>query len=551
MKFFNYQIDDSLIKKYAPITFFALVALILFANNHIISLWDQDESAYAGFALNMKKSDNWLIPDFMWSDVHRKPPLHFWNIAISYHIFGVNEFSVRFPSSLLIFATYLLVYLWGKPLFGNRVSFYGSVVLSTSFLVTSLAKVSVTDATLLFFTTVCALAILHLMQEKSWKWVLIFWGSFSLAVLTKGPPVIMFSIMLMGILFVFHPNRKNLILLHPWFFLPLACLPLYIWGWYCTQIPGGKDFITWMIDWYILKRVSGSVFGQTGPPGTHLVGIFVFFIPYLMFTPRAFGNSILYVFKDKGTGLLLGAWFVAAWFIFELSPSKLPAYVVAAHVPLALLIAQLLSKYETTGERPHKLLAVAHFILATIIFLALCIIPFYLELTIFKTIAFVLCGIALLGAVALSIAHYRKKSFIALMLITNLTFQIAAWVVLLPLIDVFKDSSKRIGEYVAQNASSNASVWIANDHGHPPSLPFYLKLNFENVAEEKNIETLVNQYRSSQPHVFILNEDQKNSFIALIPDAQYETISSLLIDRNQQAYYYVLMNKTAAKSNEP
>jgi 4-amino-4-deoxy-L-arabinose transferase-like glycosyltransferase len=235
--------------------YLALVAFILLFGNNWVSLWDQDEAAYAGFAKNMVESGNWLMPEFMWSEVHRKPPLHFWNIAISYKIFGINEFAVRFPSVIFVLLTLALTFFGGRKIFGERESFNGMVVLSTSFLVMSLAKVSVTDATLLFFTTLCAVSMLHVLLYRSKLWIFLFWLGFAMALLTKGPPIILFTGVFAFILFVLHPNRKNLLQLHPWFFLPVALLPLWYWGYLCTQAEGGKEFIEWMIDWYILKRV--------------------------------------------------------------------------------------------------------------------------------------------------------------------------------------------------------------------------------------------------------------------------------------------------------
>src|SRR6478752_3145184 len=109
-------------KKYFFLVLWLTIVLILFSGNQLISLWDQDEAAYAGFALNMLDSHNWIIPKFMWSEVHRKTPLHFWSIVLSYKLFGINEFSVRLPSSLMIFFTYVSIYMAGKPLFGDKVS---------------------------------------------------------------------------------------------------------------------------------------------------------------------------------------------------------------------------------------------------------------------------------------------------------------------------------------------------------------------------------------------------------------------------------------------
>ena len=57
-------------------------------------IFDQDEAAYAGFAMKMVQSGDWVIPEYYWSDVHRKTPLHFWMIAYSYSIFGMNEWAI-------------------------------------------------------------------------------------------------------------------------------------------------------------------------------------------------------------------------------------------------------------------------------------------------------------------------------------------------------------------------------------------------------------------------------------------------------------------------
>ena len=82
--------------EWKTILVFVALTAIVFVNNGKISLWDQDEAAYAGFAKRMIETHNYIVPDFTWSEPHRKPPLHFWLIALSYKIFGVNTFALRF-----------------------------------------------------------------------------------------------------------------------------------------------------------------------------------------------------------------------------------------------------------------------------------------------------------------------------------------------------------------------------------------------------------------------------------------------------------------------
>src|SRR5262245_17837218 len=83
----------------------AVLAFDLLLFNQTISLWDDDEAAYAGFAQQMLRSGDWVTLDYQWSSLHRKPPLHIWTVAVSFLIFGENEFALRLPSVMAIWLT--------------------------------------------------------------------------------------------------------------------------------------------------------------------------------------------------------------------------------------------------------------------------------------------------------------------------------------------------------------------------------------------------------------------------------------------------------------
>ncbi len=176
-----------------PILLLAIVLLgcfNLFLNNWSVSLWDQDEAAYAGFARQMRETGNWLVPEFTWSEPHRKTPFHFWTIAAAYAVFGENEFAVRFPSALAVLGTCLILFSMGKRLFGADVALTAALVLLCSFFVPNLAKVSVTDALLMFFETLAALSLLNYLHQPHWKWNVWLWLAVSIGLLVKGPPIL-------------------------------------------------------------------------------------------------------------------------------------------------------------------------------------------------------------------------------------------------------------------------------------------------------------------------------------------------------------------------
>lgn len=522
--------------------FFFITLISVFAHNASLSLWDQDEAAYAGFAKTMIATGDWLIPDFMWSEIHRKPPLHFWNIAMSYQVFGINEFSVRLPSALSIILTYMVMFFWGRKLFGHKIAFISSLVLSTTLLIPFLAKVSVTDATLLLFSTICAFSVLQIVLKPHFKYVIFFWTSFALALLTKGPPIIIFCVVFVFLILILHPNRKYLLKLQPWFFLPLAVLPLFLWGYLAYQRDGGV-FINWMIDWYILKRINGSVLGQSGPPGTHILLIIGFFIPYLMFLPKAFLKAFKGIYKRKSEDLLLGCWFVAGWLIYEFSPSKLPAYTIVAHVPLAILIAKTIYNYSTTQTRPVKTIIIVQFSIMFLITLALLGASLFIEMSFTFKLSIIFFNLMLGIGVFMAFKNINSRQFIPTILSLNVGFLFILTILVLPQIDQYKNSTQRVANYIGAHHPSKTTIVIANTKGHPPSLPFYLSLFSKNITEEQDINLMLSQYQSDQDFVFILNETQKNEFQKIYPKITSKKNESYLTDRKGKANYYIVSNK--------
>ena len=536
----------TLIKKYHLYLLFFVLLLIGFAHNLGTSLWDQDEAAYAGFARNMINSGNWLVPDFMWSDIHRKTPLHFWNIAISYKLFGVNEFSVRFPATMSILATYWLIFFWGKKFFGRDVALTGTIVLSTTLLVPAMGKISVTDGTLLLLSTACAFSVMEILRQKSLKAVLVFWASFALALLVKGPPVIIFTGGLAFLLVIFHPNRKNLVHLHPWFYMPLALLPLFTWG-YLASLKDNGQFIDWLIDWYIVKRIHGSVLGQSAPPGAHLVYMAASFLPYLVFFPLAVRDGVRGLFKDKGTILFLGAWFVAGWLIYEFSRSKLPSYCLTAHVPLALLVGKRLVQYLENNTSPGKGKVITHFLIMILLSFGLASAAYFLGLSAGIQVSAMVLGVVLAIVAFKALSLEKPQQILYSILGANVVFQIVLWVVLLPQVDFYKNSTRRVSDFVRENAIKESTIILGNVTGHPPSLPFYLGHTFNNIIEEREFDPLMSYYREDRPVTLILNNHQKELFLESNPSLELKEFVSFFTDRKGKANYYVLMNEKSKK----
>ncbi|TGL61208.1 glycosyltransferase family 39 protein [Leptospira ognonensis] len=316
-------------------------------------LYDQDEAAYAGFAKQMLITGDFVKQEFPFSEPHRKPPLHLWVTASAFHLFGISEFSLRIFPSLWLALTCLLTFQIAKHLFNQSVGEVSFLILATSLYFPLNGKIGLVDGLLTFTETLGLFALVQLLIPKSKSsiyWVILFWIAICLGALTKGPPIFIF---LGGICFLclFHKQtRANVLQLRPWLFLPLAIVPLVYWGYLAWQRTNG-EMIRWMIDWYILRRASDSVFGQSGPPGTYFLLYFVTLLPWSIYLPSVLKAIFRYLVQIKDSfrkksesisveGLILVSGLFFGWVFFEFLMSKLPSYTLAAYPLLSILIAK-------------------------------------------------------------------------------------------------------------------------------------------------------------------------------------------------------------------
>ncbi len=528
----------------------ALLFLILIINNWAIPFWDQDEPAYAGFARNMLATGDWVVPDFFndWTHDHRKTPLHFWDIAISFKVFGQNEFATRFPSVLAVFGTLLLLLNQGVKITKKDSSFWGVVALGTSFLVSSVAKISVTDATVLFFSTLSAFGMINTIINPSKKWIFLFWLGFGLGVLTKGPPIIVFTGVFAVFLFAFHPNRMNIFKLRPWFFLPLALAPVIFWG-YATYLRDGGVFLDWMYWWYVEKRVAGAVYDQTGPPGMHIALMAVFFLPFLMYFFTGIGNGIKKALAKDSDFIIIIGWLVSGWLLYEFSPSKLPAYVIVAHVPLALLIGIQAQTVIDNRAARAQWTVVVHYVLNYALAIALAVAPmimmqfeFLKDMSVPMSLRIMLTSVGVIYTILLSIQllKFNNKLYIPIQFGSAIIFTLSLWLVA-PEFTKLTNSSKEVGRYVTSQVAQSYTIVIAHGPGRQPSLPFYLGDNGNKVILESNLNALLELVESNEQYAFVLNENQVLAIQKKRPELIFHKIESQLIDRKDKAVYYILI----------
>src|SRR5262247_2426551 len=97
-----------------------------------IGMVGPDEPRYAAVAREMYQSGDFVTPRLHGEPWFEKPPLLYWTSALSFAVFGINEFAARFPSALAATASVFLMYWVCRRLWGQATAISASLILASS-----------------------------------------------------------------------------------------------------------------------------------------------------------------------------------------------------------------------------------------------------------------------------------------------------------------------------------------------------------------------------------------------------------------------------------
>jgi hypothetical protein len=150
-------------------------------------LLDDADSTHAEAAREMVATGDFVTLHVNGVRYLEKAPLPYWLVAISYELFGVNEFSTRLPMVLSVMLLGGLGFVWGRRAFGERAGIYAGlfvytcagVYLFTRILIPEVLLSLLIAAALYFFLTALELG------GEAWRWYAGY-SMMALGVLTKG-----------------------------------------------------------------------------------------------------------------------------------------------------------------------------------------------------------------------------------------------------------------------------------------------------------------------------------------------------------------------------
>ena len=296
-------------------------------------------------AREMLQSHNWIMPTFNGQPRLQKTPLSYWLVAAIAKATGkVDEFAARLPS--VIFAVLSIVSI---IYFVNRWLNFRTAVISAAIWATSLAYIRYShnarpEMGLTFFIVLSFLSFYSAVTASSRReqivYALIFWTSFGLGNLAKGP--VPLPLVLMPLFFyvaIFRQWKKLpklmpvvgplifLLIILPW---PLAIGHRVNW-----------DLAVWKS--HFIDRFFGEFDSGHKPLYYYLGTMFVFVAPWVAFLPMALVAPFYKTWNKKQPAMkFLWLWFVVDLGVLTICGGKRQHYILPLMPAMAILIGILL-----------------------------------------------------------------------------------------------------------------------------------------------------------------------------------------------------------------
>ncbi|MEL6381272.1 MAG: glycosyltransferase family 39 protein [Cyanobacteria bacterium J06626_18] len=342
-------------------------------------LVDETEPLFAEAARQMTVTGDWITPYFNEVTRFDKPPLVYWLMAISFRIFGVNEWSVRVPSALsgvalvgMGFYT-LRRYGFSRPELANayveassqttlrhlsRVSqrnlvwsaVIGSAVMALNPETIVWARIGVSDMLLTgcLGTALLAFFLGYAQPQCPYRqrtWYIASSGLAGLAVLAKGPVGIVLPGLVVSVFLLYVGTWRQVLRELPLLQGTALFLGITV-PWYVLVIAAnGQAYIDSFFGYHNFDRFTSVVNGHAAPWYFYFLVVAIGFLPWSPVLPFAIARLHPWqwqTWQDKSRSAHLGifalTWFVVIFGFFTVAVTKLPSYVLPLMPAAAILI---------------------------------------------------------------------------------------------------------------------------------------------------------------------------------------------------------------------
>lgn len=360
---------------------------------HIAGTWslplvDRDEPRFAEASREMIERADYIVPYFNNQLRLDKPPLTYWAQAVSYRVFGENDFAARFPSAIAAALTALVIFVWGMRLDGEKLGWWAAIIFTLSLQTFVHAKAAVADMWLVLFVTLAHWAGYELIQlptlnvqrstpntdeinqtsnikhQTSLCWWFTFYLALALGFLAKGP-IAWVPLLTVGMTIIFARDAQLALRFKFVHGILLTLALVALWG-IPALIQTRGEFFTVGIGRHVIRRSFATMEGHgANSPAMYLLLLpfyfmtaFVSFFPWSIKLPwlartlwrerkagvirlrQGYGGQDAAGYSEKLIDKYLVTGIAIIFIIFTLIKTKLPHYTLPAFPLLALLLAR-------------------------------------------------------------------------------------------------------------------------------------------------------------------------------------------------------------------
>ena len=327
-----------------------LVIFITFDDLNGRKLANPDEGRYSEISREMAASGDFVTPRLNGLKYFEKPPLQYWATAISFTLFGENEFAARLYTALCGLGCILLVAYTGKRVFDEETGMLAGLVMLSAPYFVAMSEVVTLDMGVTFWLTLAVSSLLisqHSSVEFSRRrWLWLAWTGMAAAVLSKGLIGIVFPAAAVFLYCIFQRNFRLLWKLE-WVVGPLVFLAITV-PWFALVSHQNPEFPQFFFIHEHVERFLSTVHRREQPWWFFFPILLAGFLPWAIALIPAFVQGWRrppHLCRESGaSGTFAPHKFVLIYSIFILlffskSGSKLAGYILPMFPVLALVIS--------------------------------------------------------------------------------------------------------------------------------------------------------------------------------------------------------------------
>ncbi len=307
-------------------------------------IWSPDEDEYVQVNREKVHDGHWIYPTANGQPYSINPPFFNWLGSSFAKLAGeVAELTSRLPSALAASAGLLVLYFFGRRLFGDRAGFLSALILGTTPIYIEFGRwiqINMISTTLLM-TTLGLFYRGYSDESKRASAYLLMYVPVGLGTLNMGLVNVAMPLIVIGLYLIAMKDIKHI-------------LKLKI-GW------GTLIYLAIVAPWYVAVSLKGGYaqdliivtnftryfneFAHVRPFYYYLGTVPPYFMPWLIFLPGAFYLCFSQKTKMERKQLLFPfLWVVGLFVFFSISKTKRSEYLLPIYPAMALLVGYVIDR---------------------------------------------------------------------------------------------------------------------------------------------------------------------------------------------------------------